>query len=63
MAIGLVKKKNAAPVRDTARERQVYKHVRENACKFGLDPSQVKRVYRQIVNMCSSVQDLKEKSE
>ncbi len=56
-AIGLVKKKNCVPVRDTGREDEVYKRVKRRAIEFHLDPVQVEAVYREIVNMCSAVQE------
>ena len=56
-AIGLVKKKKGMPVRDIPRENEVYKRVKEKAVEFHLDPMQVEAVYREIVNMCSAVQE------
>ncbi len=55
--IGTTKRKERLPVRDTGREAQVYSLIREKAAKLGLDPVQVETVYREIVNMCSSVQE------
>ena len=61
-AIGLVKEKHRLPIPDSPRENDVYSHVREKAAALGLDPSHVEAIYRQIVNMCSAVQDSKSKS-
>ena len=58
-SIGLVKEKNEIPIQDFPRENNVYAHIRERAVALGLDPSHVEAIYRQIVNMCSAVQDLK----
>ncbi len=58
-SIGLVKEKNEIPIQDFPRENNVYAHIREKAVTLGLDPSHVEAIYRQIVNMCSAVQDLK----
>jgi chorismate mutase len=55
-AIGLVKKKQGMQIRDVSRENELYKHVKEKAVQFHLDPLQVEAVYREIVNMCSAVQ-------
>jgi chorismate mutase len=55
--IGLVKKKNGMQVRDISRENEIYKRVKEKAVEFHLDPFQVEAVYREIVNMCSAVQE------
>jgi chorismate mutase len=62
-SIGLMKKENGIPITDTARESEVFANIRGKAPDFGLDADQVEAIYRQIVNMCSSVQELKEKSE
>jgi chorismate mutase len=56
-AIGNAKKAQGLPIRDSARETEVFRRVREQAAKFGLNPVQVEAVYREIVNMCSSVQE------
>ena len=62
-SIGLLKKENGIPIIDTSRENEIYANIRGKAPDFGLEPDQVESIYRQIVNMCSSVQELKEKSE
>jgi chorismate mutase len=62
-SIGLVKKKHGIPIQDFPRESDVYAHVKEKAADLGLDPAQVEAIYRQIVNMCSAVQELKEHCE
>jgi chorismate mutase len=62
-SIGLLKKENALPITDNTRENEVFTNIRGKAPDFSLDADQVEAVYRQIVNMCSSVQELKEKSE
>jgi chorismate mutase / prephenate dehydratase len=56
-AIGSAKKKQGLPVKDAARETEVYNRVRDQAAKLGLNSVQVEAVYREIVNMCSSVQE------
>lgn len=62
-SIGLAKKKQGIPIKDLPRENDVYTHIKEKAADLGLDPAQVETIYRQIVNMCSAVQDLKETCE
>ena len=62
-SIGLLKKENSIPITDEVRESEVYAKVREKSSDFGLDADQVEAIYRQIVNMCSSVQESKEKCE
>ena len=56
-AIGDAKKKQGMPVRDTSRENEVFKRVKEKSAQFALDPVQIEAVYREIVNMCSAVQE------
>jgi chorismate mutase len=62
-SIGLVKEKHGFPIQDFPRENDVYTCMRERAAELGLDPSHVEAIYREIVNMCSAVQDSKGKSE
>ena len=56
-AIGAAKKKRGLAVKDTSRENEVFRRLKEKSVKFGLDSGQVEAVYREIVNMCSSVQE------
>jgi chorismate mutase len=58
-SIGRIKEKHGIPVQDYPRENDVYAHIREKAAELGLVPSYVEAIYRQIVNMCSVVQDSK----
>ncbi|MCW3983373.1 MAG: chorismate mutase [Candidatus Bathyarchaeota archaeon] len=55
-AIGELKKQQGKPVHDIHRETEVLKRVRERAEMLKLDPDKIERIYREIVNMCSSVQ-------
>lgn len=55
--IGLVKKKKGLQVKDNLRENEIYKRVKQRATKLGLDSIRVEAVYREIVNMCSAVQE------
>ena len=57
MAIGLVKKKRGIQVKDAAREDEVYRRMQEKSAELGLNSQQVRAVYREIVNMCSTVQE------
>lgn len=56
-AIGDEKKKQDMPIRDTFRENEVYRRIKEKSAQLGLDSGQVEVVYREIVNMCSAVQE------
>jgi|MudIll2142460700_1097286.scaffolds.fasta_scaffold03187_6 chorismate mutase len=62
-SIGLLKKDNGLPITDTIRENEVYSNIKSKAPDFGLEPEQVEAIFRQIVNMCSNIQELKEKTE
>ena len=56
-AIGKVKKTQGVQVRDFSRENQVYSRIKAKAVEFNINPQQVEAVYREIVNMCSAVQE------
>ena len=62
-SIGLLKKENGISIVDPIRESEVFSNIRGKAADFALYADHVEAIYRQIVNMCSSVQELKEKSE
>jgi len=55
-AIGLMKKKQGLPVKDDDRETKLYVNIKKSAAELGLDPAKVEAIYRQIVEMCTSVQ-------
>jgi len=56
-AIGELKKQQSKPIHDISRETEVFKRVKERAELFKIDPAKVELLYREIVNMCSSVQE------
>ncbi len=56
-AIGELKKKQGKPVHDSNRESEVFKRVKERALHYKIDPAVTERIYREIVNMCSNVQE------
>jgi chorismate mutase len=56
-AIGDLKKHQSKPVHDVNRENEVFKRVKERALLLKVDPVIAERIYREIVNMCSSVQE------
>jgi len=56
-SIGSLKKKNGIPVKDILREGEIFERIREKAKGFSLDPEQVEAVFREIVIMCSAVQE------
>ena len=56
-AIGEFKKQQGKPIQDISREIEVFKRVKERAELYKLDPIRIERIFREIVNMCSSVQE------
>jgi chorismate mutase len=56
-AIGELKKQQGKPVHDISRETEVFKRVKERAELNKLDPIKIERLYREIVNICTSVQE------
>lgn len=56
-AIGLAKKKQKMPIRDESRENEIYLRVKEKSKKLGLNETQIELLYREIVNICSAVQE------
>jgi chorismate mutase len=55
-AIGELKKQQAKPVHDIHRETEVFNRIKDHALLFKLDPIMTERIYHEIVNMCSNVQ-------
>jgi chorismate mutase len=62
-SIGFLKRDNEIPITDLNRESEIYAKIKGKAPDFGLDAEQVEAIYRQIVNMCSTVQESKETRE
>ncbi|MEM2999551.1 MAG: chorismate mutase [Candidatus Bathyarchaeia archaeon] len=56
-SIGAVKRKHGLPIKDLPRENDVYARVRKKAEELRLDAAWVERIYQQIVNMCSAIQE------
>jgi len=54
--IGEYKKQHNLPVEDHVREKEVFSKIREAAVKFQLEPTQIEKLYREIVNMCIDIQ-------
>jgi chorismate mutase len=55
-SIGSIKKNCGLPVYDADREKELYHSIKVKAEQLCIDPSQVEAIYREIVNMCSAVQ-------
>jgi chorismate mutase len=56
LRIGEVKKRHGRPVVDRSREALVYERVKGLANDVGLDPDGVERVFREIIALCTRVQ-------
>jgi chorismate mutase len=56
-AVGDSKKKQGMPIRDLSRESEIFKRIKEKSAMIDLNAGQVEAVYREIVNMCSAVQE------
>jgi len=55
-SIGFLKKKQGLPIKDQQRETNLYEKIKKRAVELNLDPARVEEIYRQIVEMCISVQ-------
>jgi len=56
-SIGKLKRKHGIPVRDYQRENEQYKNVMTKASKLGLNPHEVKAIYREIIAMSIHAQE------
>jgi chorismate mutase len=54
--IGEIKKEHKIPLRDRSREKKQYKRIMEKSSELGLDPREVKTVYRKIIAMSINIQ-------
>jgi len=52
LRIGEVKKRHGVPVVDRAREEVVLNHVESLAADLGLDLEGVRRVFREVIDLC-----------
>jgi chorismate mutase len=49
--VGAIKRENGIPIRDQQREEEQYRNLMKRASELGLDPHEVKAVYREIIAM------------
>jgi len=56
-SIGKMKRERGIPVRDYEREDELYAKVMRRASELGLNPHEVKAVYREIIAMSLRVQE------
>lgn len=57
LRIGEVKKRHGMPVVDRAREETVLNHVESLAADRGLDPEGLRRVFREIIDLCVKAEE------
>ena len=57
LKIAEVKKKHGLPVVDKKREAKVFEQVQELASECKIDPSGVKRVFREIIRLCTEAEE------
>jgi chorismate mutase len=49
--IGATKREHGMPIKDPQREEEQYRHIMKIASELGLDPNEIKAVYREIIAM------------
>ena len=52
MEIGAVKSRHSRPIEDRSRETRIYHQVRALAEEAGIDPGDVEKVFREIIELC-----------
>ena len=57
LRIGEVKKRHGVPVVDRAREEVVLNHVESLAADHGLNPEGLRRVFREIIDLCVKAEE------
>jgi chorismate mutase len=57
LRIAEVKKRRGMPIVDRSREEAVLDHVGGLAADRGLDPEAVRRVFREIINLCVEAEE------
>jgi len=57
LSIGEAKKLHGVPVVDRAREEAVLNHMKALAADRGLDPEAVRRVFREIIELCVKAEE------
>jgi len=56
--IGTIKREYEVPVRDYQREDEVYATIMRRASELGLNPNEVKAIYREIIAMSTHAQKI-----
>lgn len=53
MEIGAVKQRHGKPIEDRSREERIYQQVRALAEEAGIDPGDVEKVFKEIIDLCT----------
>jgi len=61
-SIGKTKREHGIPVRDYEREDELYANAMKKASELGLNPHEVKAVYREIIAMSTRAQESETKT-
>ncbi|MDH5770915.1 MAG: chorismate mutase [Candidatus Bathyarchaeota archaeon] len=61
-SVGKMKREHGLPVRDYEREDELYANVMRRASELGLNPQEVKAVYREIIAMSIRAQESETKT-
>lgn len=56
MEIGAVKQCHGKPIEDRSREERVYQQVRALAEEAGIDPGDVEKVFKEIIDLCTKAE-------
>ncbi len=56
LRIGEVKKRHGRPIVDRSREAKVYQQVRRLATERGIDAEGAKRVFKEIIRLCTEAE-------
>lgn len=56
MEIGAVKQRHGKPIEDRSREERVYQQVRALAEEAGIDPGDVEKVFKEIIDLCTKAE-------
>lgn len=56
MEIGAMKHRHGKPIEDRSREERVYQQVRALAEEAGIDPGDVEKVFKEIIDLCTKAE-------
>lgn len=56
MEIGAMKQRHGKPIEDRSREERIYQQVRALAEEAGIDPGDVEKVFKEIIDLCTKAE-------